>query len=97
MAQPQRGARFFVTSGGVAIPKARELKATERRRIFERDGQMCQYCGEAVSWGRPFGWPLQGDSPAHVDHIVPRSRGGQNDDENLALACERCNESKGAA
>lgn len=38
---------------------------------------MCRYCG----W-----WPA-----VHVDHIVPRSRGGSYNRENLAPACELCN------
>ena len=33
---------------------------------------------------------------AHVDHILPRRRGGQNDEENLRLTCVSCNTSKGA-
>lgn len=32
----------------------------------------------------------------HVDHIVPLSRGGTNDLENLQMLCSRCNLSKGA-
>ena len=34
------------------------------------------------------------DDAAHVDHVVPLSRGGTNDRENLAGACRRCNEEK---
>jgi 5-methylcytosine-specific restriction endonuclease McrA len=30
-----------------------------------------------------------------VEHIVPRSRGETDDPKNLALACARCNHSKG--
>ncbi|MEZ4500513.1 MAG: HNH endonuclease [Thermomicrobiales bacterium] len=42
----------------------------------------CQYCGR----------------PSHdltIDHIVPRSRGGQHVWENLTSACKRCNHRKG--
>lgn len=97
MAQPQRQARFFVTPTGVAIPKARPLLVGQRREIFERDGYRCQYCATPVVWNRPSGWPMRGDSPGHVDHVLPRARGGQNDAGNLKLACERCNSSKGAS
>ena len=31
-----------------------------------------------------------------VDHVVPVSRGGANSPDNLVLACEHCNKSKGA-
>ena len=54
-----------------------------RDRIFERDGYTCQYCGA-------HGGEL------HCDHIIPVSRGGTNDDDNLATACAACNLSKSA-
>jgi hypothetical protein len=49
-----------------------------RDRIFARDGYVCQYCGAK-------------DVKLHCDHVIPVSRGGTNDDENLATACETCN------
>lgn len=43
---------------------------------------MCEYCHS-----------LEEASAAQfeIDHIVPRSRGGKDDLDNLALACQRCN------
>jgi 5-methylcytosine-specific restriction endonuclease McrA len=32
----------------------------------------------------------------HLDHVVPRSRGGSDDERNLQLTCPKCNLSKGA-
>jgi hypothetical protein len=32
-----------------------------------------------------------------VDHIVPKSQGGGNDDQNLQLLCEKCNAKKGSS
>jgi len=32
----------------------------------------------------------------NVEHIVPRSKGGSNSPENLALACSSCNKDKGS-
>jgi hypothetical protein len=52
-----------------------------RLEIFERDGFTCQYCGA-------HGVELQ------CDHIIPVSRGGSNDPENLTTACCPCNQSK---
>ncbi len=51
-----------------------------RKRIINRDRGLCQMCGN------------EGDS---VDHIVPRSQGGTDDDWNLQLLCRSCNSSKG--
>ena len=36
-----------------------------------------------------------GETAATVEHIAPRTHGGENDPCNLALACARCNQSKG--
>lgn len=52
-----------------------------RKRIFARDNYTCQYCGAT-------------DRNLHCDHVLPISRGGSNDDENLVTACEPCNCSK---
>lgn len=55
-----------------------------RRNIFLRDENRCQYCGHRF--------------PTHqlsLDHVVPRSRGGQTNWENIVCACLRCNVRKG--
>lgn len=52
-----------------------------RLAIFERDGWACVYCGAT-------------DAPLECDHIHPVSRGGSNEDSNLATACLPCNRSK---
>lgn len=52
-----------------------------RCKILERDEWICQYCGAPAE---------------HVDHIIPRRRGGSDDEDNLVAACARCNLSKGA-
>jgi hypothetical protein len=54
-----------------------------RQRIFERDGYTCNYCG------------VHG-AKLECDHVVPLSRGGTNDDDNLVTACRSCNRSKHA-
>lgn len=55
--------------------------APVRLRIFERDNYTCRYCGRR-------GEKLE------CDHVLPLSRGGTNDDSNLAAACVPCNRSK---
>jgi len=55
-----------------------------RRNIFARDENRCQYCG-----GR---FPT---SELSLDHVIPRSRGGRNTWENVVCSCARCNARKG--
>jgi 5-methylcytosine-specific restriction endonuclease McrA len=50
-----------------------------------RDTYTCQYCGDAP-----------GHNHLTVDHVIPRSRGGRHDWENLVTACMRCNQRKGS-
>lgn len=51
--------------------------------VYRRDGRQCQYCGTT-------------DGQFHVDHIVPRIKGGQDTLDNLVVACASCNLSKGS-
>lgn len=58
-------------------------KSTGKRlrfSVFERDGFTCQYCGK-----RP------PEVILHTDHIIPVSKGGENEIENLLTACADCN------
>lgn len=55
-----------------------------RRNVFARDDHRCQYCGQVL--------------PAHqlsLDHVVPRSRGGETSWENMVASCVHCNTKKG--
>ena len=51
--------------------------------VFERDRFVCQYCGDKAE-------------KLECDHIIPWSKGGTDDLENLATSCAPCNRSKGA-
>ena len=55
-----------------------------RRNIFARDGNRCQYCGKRFP-----------TSELSLDHIIPRSRGGEATWENIVCSCVRCNVKKG--
>ncbi len=55
-----------------------------RYNIFSRDGSTCQYCGKRHS-----------KSDLNLDHIVPRSKGGQTTWENVVCCCVTCNRRKG--
>jgi hypothetical protein len=53
--------------------------------VIERDGFICQICGEPVS-----------EDELSLDHIYPKSKGGPHVPENLRVAHKRCNSKKGA-
>jgi 5-methylcytosine-specific restriction endonuclease McrA len=62
----------------VKVPYRRKASLS-RRGVFARDDYRCQYCG------------AHADS---IDHVTPRSRGGQHEWENVAAACRPCNLAK---
>ena len=51
-------------------------------KIAQRADHRCEYCRAPESI---FNFPFE------VEHILPISKGGTNDSENLALACRSCN------
>lgn len=55
-----------------------------RRNIFARDNNQCQYCGKKFA-----------TTELSLDHIVPRSQGGLSTWENIVCACLNCNVRKG--
>lgn len=63
------------------------LSAEERWWVLERDEFTCVYCGRMAFEGKRLLVP---------DHIIPRSRGGGNNSENLVTACNECNRGKGS-
>lgn len=64
-----------------------------RRAVLARDGYCCIYCGAVSGDVRESGALHKDDFT--LDHIVPRSRGGENTWVNTACACQRCNQRKG--
>jgi 5-methylcytosine-specific restriction endonuclease McrA len=55
-----------------------------RRNIFARDRNSCQYCGKR--------YPT---SELSLDHVIPRSMGGKSAWENIVCSCTKCNVKKG--
>lgn len=55
------------------------LRQTKRGQVLAKF--QCHYCGS--------------DTDLTRDHVVPRSRGGSNDPENIVYACRSCNAAKG--
>src|SRR5262249_18482530 len=67
----------------IHIPYRKKLAS--KNNILIRDRYVCQYCGK----------PLKSQE-IKLDHIVPKSRGGESNWENLAACCPRCNVRKGS-
>ncbi|MCW3782916.1 HNH endonuclease [Defluviimonas salinarum] len=55
-----------------------------RMNLFLRDGFRCQYCGEEHA-----------PKDLTFDHVIPRSKGGGTNWENIVAACVPCNTRKG--
>ena len=55
-----------------------------RQNVIWRDKNICQYCGNKFAIEK-----------LTVDHLIPKSRGGQNTWTNLVAACKKCNQKKG--
>lgn len=69
----------LISYGGT---RSHRLRPT-RRNISVRDRGRCQYCGCFVKLAR-----------LTLDHVVPRSHGGQSNWQNLVVACGTCNQKK---
>ena len=77
--------------GSLEVPRLLLLRAYDRvprtplrlsrRNVFVRDGHACVYCGDT--------------SDLTIDHVLPRSRGGDSSWENLVSCCRPCNLEKG--
>ncbi len=83
-----------IVGGALRVPRVLHLVRYDRaprltirltrRNLMLRDDHQCQYCLK-----RP---PLR---ELNIDHVQPRSRGGQDTWENLVIACRPCNLKKG--
>lgn len=60
--------------------KVKQDTTFSRSKLLKRDNYTCQYCGEKLTGPN-----------LTIDHILPRSRGGQTSWTNCVLACYRCN------
>lgn len=89
-----RGPLFYrpPTAVGAASQSAtprKALSASLRRTVLARDHYTCRKCGAR---GGPGGTP---GVQLHIDHIVPLSKGGTHDINNLQTLCAPCNTKKG--
>jgi 5-methylcytosine-specific restriction endonuclease McrA len=62
----------------------RQTRALSRKNILMRDRYTCQYCHRTLPSGE-----------LTLDHVIPRSRAGESNWENLVACCNPCNNRKG--
>lgn len=74
--------RVILLSAYNHIPKRRVRFS--RHNIYLRDHNACQYCG--THYNR---------KDLNLDHVIPRSRGGKSNWENVVTSCVACNRKKG--
>jgi 5-methylcytosine-specific restriction endonuclease McrA len=55
-----------------------------KKSLFARDNGRCAYCKKSLTYRE-----------STLDHIVPKSHGGDNSWANLTIACQDCNHNKG--
>jgi 5-methylcytosine-specific restriction endonuclease McrA len=58
-----------------------ETNQSRRRRLLDRFQGRCVFCGV--------------NNAQTLDHLIPKAKGGHNNDGNLVPACARCNNLKG--
>ncbi len=66
----------------VRIPRDVHRRKITRKAVLARDAYTCQYCGRETHG-------------LTVDHVIPRSRGGESVWENIVASCAPCNRKKG--
>lgn len=68
-------------------PTGQWISTKKRLAIYIRDSFSCVYCGTDLRLAAP--------AEINLDHLVSRSKGGTNDQQNLVTACRSCNCSRG--
>lgn len=63
-----------------------KIRPTIRNLVRQRAAGLCEYCHTSERWQYV---------SFTIDHIVPLSRGGTDEPDNLALSCFHCNRKKG--
>ena len=94
MAEEENGLHLHAARMAMRVPSVIRLleyrriphqtRALSRKNILLRDRNCCQYCGTVLS-----------ANELTLDHVIPRSRGGNSSWENLVACCHGCNRKKG--
>ena len=64
--------------------RSRYISASKRVDVLTRDNDRCVYCGVSAK-----------KAELQIDHIIPFSKGGSNNINNLQTLCRDCNQGKG--
>ncbi|WP_052714226.1 HNH endonuclease [Paenibacillus dauci] len=62
---------------------SRNIQRPVQFRVMKRDNQICRVCGQSVR-----------DEDIEFDHIIPFSKGGSSEENNIRLLCSNCNKKK---
>lgn len=88
MSCEKRLQQFIIERGldlwGYRLLDTDPIPGSLRYRILKESGGRCAICGATKK-----------ECPLDVDHIIPRSKGGKNEYENLQVLCSKCNQEKG--
>lgn len=84
---------FFPKPKKIRLPRISGAAALRRRcwNVWKKTGGKCFYCARVLN---PF--ERYAFNGFHVEHVIPRARGGSNFLDNLVPSCSECNFSKGA-
>ena len=74
----------IIACDGRVLPPQAGVPPLTNQALFVRDGNVCLYCGQHFS-----------DGDLTRDHVLPASRGGRDQWDNVVAACRRCNHFKG--
>jgi len=69
--------------GNFSKSRNQKTRAINLRQLYHIYGGECQYCLKAIPY-----------TAATRDHLLPRSKGGGNADDNIVLSCKKCNTKK---
>ncbi|MBI3360159.1 MAG: HNH endonuclease [Chloroflexi bacterium] len=61
------------------------ITARQKQMVAERAGGCCEYCRSQAQFS---------PDPFSIEHVTPHARGGTDHLDNLALACQGCNNRK---
>jgi 5-methylcytosine-specific restriction endonuclease McrA len=68
----------------LSIKTVIHIDTKTKELVWDKTGGHCSYCGLVLNPFRNFS----------VDHVIPQSKGGTDDFDNLVPACRHCNSSK---